>query len=979
MEGNAISKKRWGRRPGNVERRFVRWDIDIMNSGRTKPTEEGIMRSTKTNGEASVFDATSRNELRAAGRRAGPYISVLAPRAVSLLLTLFFCGTVAAEEVPAFSQPSLASPSALSMCIESFKAQMLPGEPLITKALFKANLPVPSGPLSLSTSRYGYVRAMKVVGGAFFLPLAPTVEEQAIAFLDQWSCLTGVETDADWSLVLDSMKSGPDAGLVLRFHQAYGEYPLFGSEVVMWINSNGNLEGILNRTVPIEVLQTAAFSFGEAAVAFAEANQSAPQSHPGIFHPSYFEPVCDIECLLFPPVLAARAKTTDLEGQKWSFSSPKDGVLLGNIKLSKNDLPTKYGCSECVQEWDFYTPEVCAANDPTCSECTYCTGPVCQQVCSACELDDDIYNFLLVEFGRDSWDDGDAPLGLVPECGCTTGDPDISHELQIVSDWGAPGDDCTYCNATTFFPDGPVNCTADSWVCGVALGRNRTCLDVAMHEVSHLVNLAERRLGINGQSSVHCAAVEEGFCDILGEGAESWLSPQGVADWVHGTGGTCLPTRNMSNPEDSDTYGTDGLCGDFGPVALPDHASMFNEFGGSGMGSGHFNATILGQMANLLARPADDPPINHWGIDVYGVGEECVRNAFYSAFKHPLLPADATYSDLWSPVLSAFLSECGVGQYVRSYIALAAMGFWIPLEEMRWNSEYAISTEYYPTHPAHPYWVFMNIGDDLVAFGRECRVSESCPYTVQILGQTERGISTIQYDDEIHVFALGYGSDSPPVYHWKIGSDGVAVALGLIPGSRSDRTPSAINKDGTMYVVFRDAATSQVRFARFVPDTPPVWEIEDTPFSTPGATGAVVTPYYTYLFYPDQNWDMQYQLWANWDDDVWLGPSPFFPGTPYREMSGEEPPGCEWYKDRLHLSYPSERTGGGFTVYGSCSWPCWSGNPWTLIGKVDGRDLDSLWVYLNGYSQNDSGLYQFRGWENHGVVDNVTWRWKASE
>ena len=935
------------------------------------------MRSTKTNGEASVFDATSRNELKAAGRRAGPYISVLAPRAVSLLLTLFFCGTVAAEEVPAFSQSSLASPSALSMCVESFKAQMLPSEPLITEALFQADLPVPSGPLSVSTSRYGYVRAMKVVGGAFFLPLAPTVEEQATAFLDDWSCLTGVEMGADWSLALDSVKSGPDAGLVLRYHQAYGEYPLFGSEIVLWINSDGNLQGLLNRTVPTEILQTATFSLGEAAVAFAEASQIGTQSHPGVFHPSYFEPVCDVECLLSPPVLAARAMTTDQEGQKWSFYSPKEGVLLGTMKLSKNDLPTKYGCSECVNAWIGYTPEVCATNDPSCSECIDCSGPSCQQVCSVCELADDTYDFLLAEFGRDSWDDGDAPLGLVPECVCTV-NPGISHELQFVSDWGAPGDDCTYCRVHKFGQyQGP--CNADTWVCGVALGRNRTCLDVAVHEVGHLINLAERRLGINGQSSVHCAALEEGFCDILGEGAESWLSPQGVADWVHGTGGTCSPTRNMNNPEDSDTYGDDGLCGDFDQVALPDHASMFNESGGSGMGSGHFNATILGKMAYLLARPADDPPINHWGIDVYGVGEECVRNAFYSAFKHPLLPADATYSDLWFPVLSAFLSECGVGQYVRSYIALAAMGFWIPLNEMRWNSEFAIATEYYPTHAAHPFWVFMNIGDDLVAFGRECRVSESCPYTVQILGQTERGVSTTIYNDEIHVFALGYGYNCTTLRHWKIGSDGIALELDQINGARSDRTPSAINKDGTMYVVFRDCVQSQVKVARYIPDAPPVWEIQSTPFTTPGAAGAVVTPAYTYMFYPDDNWDMQYHIWANWNDDLWIGPSPYFPGTAYREMSGEEPPGCEWYKDRLHLSYPNERTGGRFTVYGSCSYPCWSGNPWTLIGKVDGRDLDSLWVYLNGYSQNDSGLYQFRGWENHDVVDNVTWRWKASE
>ena len=933
------------------------------------------MRSNKTSGETRFLDATGRYEQRSGRRPAGPYISVLVPRAVTLLLTLSLCATAAAEEIPAPSEPSLASPSALSLCIESFEAQLLLGEPLTTEALFEANLPVPTGPLSVSISRYGYVRAMEVVGGTFFLPLAPTVEEQATAFLDEWSCLTGIETGADWSLVLDSVKSGPGEGLVLHFHQAYGEYPLFGSEVILWINSAGNLQGLLNRTVPTEVLQTATFSVGEAAVAFAEATQIGSQNHAGVFHPSYFESICDAACLLSPPVLTVRAMTADQDGQKWSFYTPNEGVLLGTIALTKNDLPTKYGCSECVHSWMGYTPEVCAADDPLCSECDNCSGPNCQQVCSLCELVDNTYDFLLTEFGRDSWDNGDAPLGLVPECVCTV-NPNISHELQFVSDWGTPGDDCTYCRARKFGEyQGP--CNADKWVCGVALGRNRTCLDVAVHEVGHLVNLAERRLGINGQSSVHIKAVEEGFCDILGEGAESWLSPQGVADWVHGTGGTCSATRNMNDPQDSDTYGDDGLCGDLGPVVLPDHASMFNESGASGMGSGHFNATILGKMAYLLARPADDPPINHWGIDVYGVGEECVRNAFYSAFKHPLLPADATYSDLWYPILSAFLSECGVGQYIRAYIALAAMGFWTNPTEMAWTSEFAVATEYYPTHAAHPYWVFMNIDDDLVAFGRECRVSQSCSYTVQILGQTERGVTSVIYDDEIHVFALDSGFYCTVIQHWKIGSNGVAVELEPIT-VRCDRTPSAVVRDGNMYVLYRDCVSSEVHFARYLPVSDS-WEFGSTPFTTPGAAGAAVADWYTYVFYPDSDWNIQYYAWPNWDDDTWYGPSQYFPGTPYREMSGEEPPGVEWYKERIHLSYPSERTGGGFTVYGSCSWACWSSSSWTLITKVDGRDLDSLWAYLDGASQNDGGLYQFRGWEDQGAAGNVTWRWKASE
>lgn len=895
-----------------------------------------------------------------------------------LVPALFAGGPSAAEEAPPVQgwQQVPETPSALSQCVEAFEALVGTNESPEILGIPQPALPDLAGPVSLSISAYGYIKALDLAGGHFHLPEGNSPAARVQAFLGEWTCLTGVPADLAWSLVLESVREDVNGNLVLSFRQALLDTPLFSSEVVVSMTSGGLLKGLQNRTIPVSVLKGSGLSPETVDLELTNAESYGPDGERGLFHPAFFESDCVADCLLSAPIPVVRKMQLTSSGSEWSFISPTQGTTVGTVSVTENDLPTSYGCFECVHDWVGYVPEWCSSNDPDCLDCAGCEGPDCSDVCETCVLVDTTYDFLATELGRISWDDGAAPLSLVPECICQT-NPEVSHQLQFISDLGAPGDTCPYCDAKTFeTPPGP--CALDSWKCGISLGRGRNCLDVAVHETGHLLNWSERRVGV-GVPPFHSKAIEEGFCDVLGEGAESWFSPGGTADWLHGTGGSCSPTRNLGTPSNSDTYGGTGLCAGYSPVVLPDHASMYDEFGGSGLDSGHYNATVLGKMAYLLARPPEDLPIHHWGIDVYGLGEECVRRAFYSAFKNTLLPADATFSDLWYPILGSFAAECGGSGYVASYIALAAMGFWIPIDEMRRQSEYAISTEYYPAHPAHPYWVFMNIGDDLVAFGRECRVSESCPYTVQILGQTERGISTTQYDDEIHVFALGYGSDSPPVYHWKIGSDGVAVALGLIPGSRSDRTPSAINKDGTMYVVYRDAATSQVRFARFVPDTPPVWELEDTPFSTPGAAGAVVTPYFTYLFYPDQNWDMQYQLWANSDDDWWLGPSPFFPGTPYREMSGEEPPGVEWYKDRLHLSYPNERTGGAYSVYGSCTWPCWSGNPWTLIGKIDGRDPDSLWVYLNGTSQNDNGLYQFRGWEDHGEVENITWRWKASE
>ncbi len=884
------------------------------------------------------------------------------------------------------------TPSDLSLCVAALEAEVVPSETSVMD-LLPGSLPsLMQGPFFLSTTVHGYARALAVVDGTLPLDPAGTVEETAAGFLRDWGCLTGLGTSTEWSLLLNFVKTGTDGDTVLHYRQAIGDYPLFGSGLTLWIGQEGQLLGMMNRTIPTEVLDTSGLSAQQVTQQFEDSGQQGLSHTPGLFHPIFVEPVCNDQCLYSAAIPAYRKMTTVGNDAAWFFVSPVDGAILGHLIVGRYDEPppTKYGCFSLTSSFIDYYPLVCAIGDEDCSECDGCETYTCGNICSLCQLATSISDYLFSEFSRTSWDDNKAPMGLVPECLCNPAstNPGGNHELQFISDWYAVGDHCVERHPGVFVPSSvPANCTKESWVCGVALAKDRTCLDVAMHEVGHLINFAERRLGLDGES-LHVGAIEEGFCDILGEGAESSLSGSETADWNHGTGGTCLPTRNLAEPSQSRKYGNVGFCGAPSPVDFPDHASNYLEIQYPGeTGHGHHNATILGKMAHLLSRPDDShlpdfpgTPVNHWGINVFGVGERYLRQIIYSAFTHPLLPPDATYSDLWFPFLLASLSNYGWFPMVKTFLALASVGFWSPARELSWGSGFAIAAEYYPTDSGHSYWLFMNIGGQLVAFGRTCNVSRYCPYTVQILGGTTRGVTSTIYEGEIHVFALAPGGNCTGVKHWKIGRNGVAVSIGhvVVQGKTladSDRTPAAIVRNGILHFFYRNCRNRMVMYAKYKKGDN-TWFSYSTPFSTSGAANAVVTDVFTYVFYQRTVDDMMtYYRWSNADDGDWNNHESDFPATPYRRAEGTEPPGLEMYRGRLHLSYPSYRAGGVPTVYAGCSVPCVHSSDWTEVTQVDGRDTGTVWVYLSGGSQNNAGLYQFRG----SPGNNVKWRWKLSK
>jgi len=880
------------------------------------------------------------------------------------------------------------------LCVAALEELVVPNDTSIMDFFPESTPSFMHGPFFLSTTAHGYARALAVVDGTLLLDAEETVAESAAGFLRDWQCLTGLGSGSDWSLALTSVRTGQDGNVVLRYQQTLGDYPLFGFGLTLWMGQDGQLLGMMNSTIPTDVLALSGLSVQQIAQQFEESGEQEGTHTQGLFHPFHVESVCDESCLYAGAVPAFRKMTTVDNDAAWVYFSPVGGGILGHRVVGRYDLPTKYGCLRGYHSFDQYYPDICSICDYDCSECNHCEYAQCQRVCLVCKDVHSISSYMFSEFGRESWDDHNAPQGLVPECGCAPSsvNPAGASELQFVSDWRAAGADCEGNHPGVFVPPGgTVNCTDSTWGCGVALARDRTCLDVAMHEVGHLINFAERRLGLDGATSIHVAAIEEGFCDILGEGVEAHFSEDGVSDWNHGTGGSCLPTRNLADPSDSRKYGNVGFCGFPDHVAFPDHASNFLEVQYPGeTGHGHYNASILGKMAYLLSRPDDSSPpnswgsfVNHWGINVFGVGEKSLRRISYSAFTHPLLPPDATYSDLWFPFLLASLSNYGWFPLVKTFLALASVGFWSPHRELSWASNFAIATEYYPTDSGHSYWLFMNIGGQLVAFGRICNVSWACPYTVQILGETTRGVTSTIYDGEIHVFALAPGGSCTEVKQWKIGPNGIAVSIGDIgvqggTGVESDRTPAAIVRNGILHFFYRNCKGGVVMYAKYKHDEN-IWSSHSTPFSTSGAANAVVTDEFTYVFYQRtvDNW-MTYQAWSTADDGNWTNHEGDFPASPYRQADGIEPPGLELYRGRLHLSYPAYRASETLimpSVYAGCSVPCIRSSDWTEVTQVDGRDTGTRWVHLSGSSQNNAGLYQFRGSPGH----NVRWRWKLSK
>ncbi len=801
---------------------------------------------------------------------------------------------------------------------------------------------IPLDRLMYTKSRLGVLRSIRgldvrlPVSNGSFLTDPGLI---AMSFLSDWSAIFGVAIP-NLSFDIDRVTASKDGLVHVKLTQNICGLPVFGSQINIHLNPDLTVRGFLGKYLP-DWASPSCVDLQLQTLGVVEDGATVVTAEIGYYHGDLFGD-SSAEWGSAEAVLAHRILIWSHDTAMERFVAVHDGsLLLERPDSDRDELLSIYymrGTTTLPGPYAIYTDTPPSCYQGTWPNCTYWPGHSDELY----EWTDTTYRYLGVRHGRDSWDNGQ---GVGASC------PSASyHRMQASSDYGP----------SNFYNAAWVTTNGGNGYCGIFVGTGRSCLDVVGHEFTHGIIRSE----VNFNSTFHAGAMNEGFPDVFGEFVEGWASGAG-ADWLHGTGGTCSPTRSLSDPPNSHAYDSNGL---YQTAILPDHASMFDDGGAP-----HTNGGIVGKLAYLMGRPPASGSQTHWGMPVTGIGEEGASGLWYDTLVNDLV-SDATFTDLREEMVDSAATTFGLYStaYWRTLYANLAVGFWGSSVLFGFNSDEVVSAEYFPVANGNNRWLFSNINGNLGYRYRTCTYYGTCTWSSQtVLGAAASGPGSEIFSGSVWVFFEH--DNTHRVGYFVLGANGQFTGPNFIPYTLTYETPTAASANNALYVFYKspNSGVQPVYLSRFSGQwySPVV-----TPISSIKSVRAVGIGANVFVFYArGSDGVLAYRvLYSNntWSTEV----SP--PNWPNVGNMYGGPPGVAYYRDRLHVSDSAMLNGTGETFYASCAMPCDSASDWTPVTRLDFVDILTRWVYLDADGPADGRLYQFR---QNDDGNEMGWRWKNSD
>ncbi len=489
-----------------------------------------------------------------------------------------------------------------------------------------------SGFETKTVSRYkltsdGYVRLLAAPSAHGFRPTAHVSEdpvETARQFLTEHGSVFGVKSSAvGFTSKRNRTRNGRD---YIHLQQTYATLPVFAAEVVVQLDSAGNVVFALadvardtsvldRRELSVEPSMTPEEA-AEAAVEYVTnllggEGLHASQPRLMVFDSSVVAEPGDVHVVW------------ELSVSSYVFAGINEHLL---IDAHDGSVVRHYRLNRDARYREIYDASNTSA-DPGVLWREEGDPPVdIADVDRAYEYLGDVWWFYDVWLGRDSLDDN----GMV-----------VSATVRYC----AQGEPCPYNNA--FWRPG-------LFANRLYFGQDYTVQDIVAHEYTHGVTSFESNLVYENESG----AINEFLSDAFGEFVDQTVLDQGtdgyVKDWLIGEdlpGGAVRNMKDPPNPPSPDVI--DANCNFDGNLRQPDHKGSPYWYSGScDHGGVHINCGVGNKLCYLLT---DGDSFN--GQTVEGMGISDVAELFYEA-NRDLLPSGADYVDL-----SNVLQQTAVNDY----------------------------------------------------------------------------------------------------------------------------------------------------------------------------------------------------------------------------------------------------------------------------------------------------------------------------
>jgi hypothetical protein len=486
-------------------------------------------------------------------------------------------------------------------------------------------------------------------------------------------------------------------------------------------------------------------------------------------------------------------------------------------------------------------------------------------------------------------------------------------------------------------------------------------LDTVGHEFTHGIDYIEGDLG-GSPTTDQGRQLNEAVPDVFGELIQHHAT--GSTDWVHNSGTTaCWRNTNYVNPS------LGGVPCSLNPTYPPDHWSFYYPLV-SPCSRVNYSATIIGKIGYLMGREPNAGSVNHWGLDVTGIGPVKTGKVWYQALTTNTWSTQS-FTEFGYALINGCLTQTTGQDLVECYKAILSVGLWSYDTPQTWNVNVEPDVAYY----LGDRWVFYKSpsSNDLKYRRRTCPLHDSgCNWgpEVQMDNTIASAPSATTYDYRAWVC---FRNTSAEVECDRIGVFG-NIVQGPSPASTSlDDAPSLVTNSGALYLTYR--RSGNVYWRRYT--TAGGWEAEQGPVTSGVGSPPVLASAdeqrsnqgpELWLLYRTATGRIAYHLFnhstSTWDAPELVGRTPDAPVT-------DAHVGAAVYRNRLHVAGKT----GNDIYYASCKTPCvGDSDDWTRWVKQDGDT--NFAPLLEAYGANDGYLYL---WHNLAASDTLQWRTKLSE
>ncbi len=504
------------------------------------------------------------------------------------------------------------------------------------------------------------------VRGRLSAPVQAEPAEIALEFLLKNKNLFLLK-DPEKELLYNSIGTDRQGNRHVRFQQFYGDFPVFGRELVVHIDPEGTVTGINGRVVPkLKLPKKAKISAEEALeIALKDDGKNRPDPirkqpvllvYPGDGEPSlcWQVTVVGTDKALDGSEMPARwiYFVDSQDGQvRWRYNNEQShtstigsgiGRYSGAVSFHTThdhaagtyllqDSATGTTARIITHDADGGSPPADISSDSNNNWNSTGQGP---------EVDCHLYSRMVFDYyrtmhGRNSYDDAGADMHIYAHVGTNWANASWNGSHVKIGD----GDGTNWDNLCS--------------------------LDIIAHEWTHAVTEYSAGLIYHGQSG----ALNESMSDVFAALIDGdWL--QGEDCWL---GGTAPAGRNLADPTNGGQYDPGDPIASVLDGHQPDHMDDFYS-GPSDNGGVHINSGIMNKAAYLIATGG-----SHRGITICeGLGRDRLGDLYYQALTNHLV-SSSDFEDMRDAVLDSlddlYLHDIRHGRWQASIInAFAAVG-----------------------------------------------------------------------------------------------------------------------------------------------------------------------------------------------------------------------------------------------------------------------------------------------------------------